>query len=185
MVGSLSTLEANDPHKEQVAVWRWECSEVPQTDIPNHTPVEQGFHHLCVSQAHSYRERGIFHIVLLELNTIIACPRESDPLIDLWHDVGVCVGKTAQVIACIYVCPAASITSGEVGSILLRVRSRIISVYICYTVISGASYTVTMTVIIFANPSSDSDTMTTSSAYSIPQTMSAHLAVVEPRLLSR
>ena len=64
---------------------------------PRHTPVPQGLHHLGLKHAHLWSERGILHIVQLPLEPIVACPCESDPSFHLWHNVGACVDKAAQV----------------------------------------------------------------------------------------
>ena len=45
VVGAVSALEANI-RQEEVSVCRSEVSEVPLAEVPSHTPVQQGVHHL-------------------------------------------------------------------------------------------------------------------------------------------
>ena len=53
-----------------------------------------------VTSAFSMRkwsERGNLLIVQLPLEPFVACAYESDPLFDLWQNVGACVDKTAYI----------------------------------------------------------------------------------------
>ena len=68
----------------------------------------------------------------------------------------------------IYIWPAASTTSGGAGKTLLSVQGSIVSVCVSGTVRCADSKTVTMTPV-FAMVFVDLDTMTASSACSIPQ----------------
>ena len=73
-------------------------------------------------------ERGSLHIVQLPLEPAVVCPCVSNPSCDLWLNVGACVNKAAQkqnCVACLYLWPAASMTSGEVRSAWFGVRSSI------------------------------------------------------------
>ena len=101
-------------------------------------------------------ERGSLHIVQFPLELTVACPCESDPPFDIWHNIGACVDKTAQIqkgVVCLCLWPAASMTSGEVQGAWSGVRSSMVTVFFSDTVRPAASKTVTMTVIIFARPS--------------------------------
>ena len=71
---------------------------------------------------------------------------------------------------CLYLWPAASMTSGGVRDVWLGVCSNIVSVFFSDTVRPAASKTVTMTVIILASPSADLETIPASSAYNMPHT---------------
>ena len=64
---------------------------------PRYTAVLQGLNHLGLQHAQLQSERGSLHIVQLPLETTVACPFESDPSFDLWHNMGACVDKTAQI----------------------------------------------------------------------------------------
>ena len=71
---------------------------------------------------------------------------------------------------CLYLWPAASMTSGGARDVWPGVRSNIFSVFLSDTVRPAASKTVTMTVIILASPSADRETFPASSAYNMPHT---------------
>ena len=89
-----------------------QLSEVLLPEGPRYAPVQQGFRHLGLQQAHLRSKRGSLQIVQLPLESTVACPCESDPSFDFWHNIGACVGKTAQVYTALFV-----YTSLFVGSV--------------------------------------------------------------------
>ena len=50
-----------------------------------------------VSITSAFIERDSLHIVQLSLGPFVAWPCESDPSFGVWHNVGACVDKTAQI----------------------------------------------------------------------------------------
>ena len=78
-------------------VCRSQLSEVLLAEGPRYAPVQQGLHHLGLSHAQLQSERGSLHIVQFPLESTVACQCESDPPFDLWHNIGACVDKAAQI----------------------------------------------------------------------------------------
>ena len=64
---------------------------------PCYAPVQQGFHHLGLLHAQLQSERGSLHMVQFALESTVACPCDSDPPFDLWHNIGARVDKTALI----------------------------------------------------------------------------------------
>ena len=76
---------------------RSQLSEVLLAAGSPYEPVRQGFHHFGLQHSHFQRERGNLRIVKLPIESTVACPCESDPTFDLWHNIGACVDKAAQI----------------------------------------------------------------------------------------
>ena len=73
-------------------------------------------------------------------------------------------------IVCFYLCPAASATNGGTRDARSRVCSSMVSVFFFETWRPSASKMVTLTVIIFSSPAADFETVSASSACSMPHT---------------
>ena len=94
------------------------------------------------------------------LNRFVACPCESNPSFDIWHNFGAGMTRPPRYkncVACLYLWPIASMTSGEVRGAWFRVHSSMVSVFFSDTVRPAVSKTATMTVIILARPYADLD----------------------------
>ena len=117
----------------------------------------------ALKRAQLQRERGSLHIVQFPLESTVAYAhgsrtrRLSAGIISALASIR--SPRYTNCVVCLYVWPAASMTSGEVQSAWSRVRSSMVSVFFSDTVRPAASKTVTMTIIILARPFADLDTI--------------------------
>ena len=76
---------------------RSQLSEMFLAEGPRYAPVQQ----VSITSAFRMRTFGVngdsFHIVQLPLESTVACPCESDPPFDLWHNICARVDKTARI----------------------------------------------------------------------------------------
>ena len=117
-------------------------SDGPQRSAPgqestSHTrtagfPSPLGLYYLYISCALFWSERGILPVVQLPLEAIVRCPspRESDPSSGRWHDSSVLrrqdrPGIVGDCTVCLYLWPAASMTTGEIRGLWFGVRTAV------------------------------------------------------------
>ena len=94
MVGP--TLESKDS-LEDFEVHLLERGIVFRVEDPRHTPVPQDFNHLGLQHADLQAERGGCHTAWGWTEPVEACPHESDPSIDLNHELIFLVDNAADV----------------------------------------------------------------------------------------
>ena len=70
---------------------------VSRVEGPGHTPVHQGLNRLGLQQADLQAEPGGRHIVSLWTEQFVACPRESEPSLDVYRKVSVFVDNATEV----------------------------------------------------------------------------------------
>lgn len=93
------------------------AQHVLQAESPRHRPVQQGLHRLGLWHAHLQSEWGGLHIVRPPLESFVACPCDSDPLLDHGQKLSALAltrpPTYKNCIACLHLWPAALKTSGE------------------------------------------------------------------------